>query len=93
VIWITDTAKVVGQNLYTTGGTSPPQKMEPEMRRVETADITSLSDAELNDVNGGIILQSLIAVGGAAALLIGMSGPNVGTMEEQAAALGMSHLL
>jgi lactobin A/cerein 7B family class IIb bacteriocin len=68
--------------------------MEPEMRSVEnTGDIRSLSDAELNDVSGGIILQSIIALGAAAALLIGMSGPNVGTIEEQAAALGMSHLL
>jgi lactobin A/cerein 7B family class IIb bacteriocin len=64
------------------------------MRSFEnTDDIRSLSDAELNDVSGGIILQSIIAVGAAAALLIGMSGPNVGTIEEQAAALGMSHLL
>ena len=28
-----------------------------------------------------------------AGILIGMSGPNIGTMKEQAAALGMSHLL
>lgn len=68
--------------------------LEVEMRDTEnTADIRSLSDAELNDVSGGVILQSIIAVGAAAALLVGFSGPNVGTMQEQAAALGMSHLL
>jgi lactobin A/cerein 7B family class IIb bacteriocin len=67
--------------------------MEAEMRDAEnTADIRSLSDAELNAVSGGI-LPELIIIGGAAALLIGFSGPNVGTMEQQAAALGMSHLL
>ena len=71
-----------------------PELRTFEMRSFEnTADIRSLSDAELNDVSGGIILQSIIAVGAAAAILIGMSGPNVGTIENQAAALGMSHLL
>jgi hypothetical protein len=46
----------------------------------------------INDVSAGI-LPELVLVGCGAALLIGFSGPNVGNMKKQAAALGMSHLL
>ena len=68
------------------------KSVEIEMHSAENTADRELSDAELNDVSGGI-LPELVLVGCAAALLIGFSGPNVGTMEQQAAALGMSYLL
>jgi lactobin A/cerein 7B family class IIb bacteriocin len=68
------------------------KSVEIEMHSAENTADRELADAELNDVSGGI-LPELIIVGCAAALLIGLSGPNVGTIEEQAKVLGMSHLL
>ena len=46
-----------------------------------------LLGTELNDVSGGGLAEIIIAIA------IGMSGPNVGTIERQAKVLGMSHLL
>jgi hypothetical protein len=64
------------------------------MRSAENAvDIRSLTDAELNDVSGGSPAIVVAVAMLAAELIIGFSGPNVGTMQQQAAALGMSHLL
>ena len=58
------------------------------MRNAEnTSENRELTDAELNDVSGGGLAEIIIAVA------IGMSGPNVGTIERQAKVLGMSHLL
>ena len=49
--------------------------------------IEELTDEQLSEVSGGFFAGLIIAVA------IGMSGPNVGTIERQAAVLGMSHLL
>ena len=57
------------------------------MHSAENTADRELTDAELNDVSGGIFAGLIIAVA------IGMSGPNVGTIERQAEVLGMSHLL
>ena len=58
-----------------------------KMHSAENTAVRELADAELNDVSGGGLAELIIA------LVIGMSGPNVGTIERQAAVLGMSHLL
>ena len=58
-----------------------------KMHSAENTADRELTDAELNDVSGGGLAELIIA------LAIGMSGPNVGTIERQAAVLGMSHLL
>lgn len=58
-----------------------------KMHSAENTADRELTDAELNDVSGGGLAEIIIAVA------IGMSGPNVGTIERQAAVLGMSHLL
>ena len=63
------------------------KSVEIEMHSAENTADRELTDAELNDVSGGGLAEIIIAIA------IGMSGPNVGTMEQQAAALGMSHLL
>ena len=62
------------------------------MHSTENIAVRELTDAELNDVSGGILAEAII-VGAAAFFAIALSGPNVGTMKQQAAALGMSHLL
>jgi hypothetical protein len=72
----------------------PLQQMEAEMRSAENAvDIRPLSDGELNDVSGAYAALIIAAAALAAECIIGFSGPNVGTIQQQAAALGMSHLL
>ena len=63
------------------------KSVEIEMHSAENTADRELTDAELNDVSGGIFAGLIIAVA------IGMSGPNVGTIERQAKVLGMSHLL
>ena len=68
------------------------KSVEIEMHSAEDTVGRELTDAELNDVSGGILAE-LIIVGGVALFAIAFSGPNVGTMQQQAEALGMSHLL
>jgi bacteriocin-like protein len=57
------------------------------MHSAENTADRELTDAELNNVSGGGLAEIFIAVA------IGMSGPNVGTIDRQAKVLGMTHLL
>jgi hypothetical protein len=66
--------------------------LEIEMHDADhAADVRGLTDAELNDVNGGYLAPIIAA--GSFAFLVVMGWDNVGSKETQAAALGMSHLL
>jgi hypothetical protein len=69
-------------------------QLEIEMHSADNAaDVRLLSDAELNDVNGGY-LAAIVAAGAWAALVIGgWDNGSIYTKEQQAAALGLSHLL
>jgi lactobin A/cerein 7B family class IIb bacteriocin len=59
----------------------------------DTNQIRELTDAELNDVNGGV-LAAIVAAGALAALVIGgWDNGSIYSKEQQAAALGLSHLL
>jgi hypothetical protein len=61
------------------------------------ANIRSLTDIELDDVSGGVLLAAagaVVAIAGWTAIAIGWSDLPVGaTKQDAAAALGVSHLL